>query len=73
MFKYDFKLKQYIILGRQGGEKSDRRVFLDLFTEEKKKGDLKKLEKTESMTSILKAIYTPDKIGEPFVLPNCQE
>lgn len=43
MFKYDFKLKQYIILGRQGGEKSDRRVFLDLFTEEKKKGDLKKL------------------------------
>ena len=32
MFKYDFKLKQYIILGRQGGEKSDRRVFLDLFT-----------------------------------------
>jgi hypothetical protein len=32
MFKYDFKLKQYIILGRQGGEKSDRKVFLDLFT-----------------------------------------
>lgn len=73
MFKYDFKLKQYIILGRQGGEKSDRRVFLDLFTEEKKKGDLKKLEKTESMTNILKAIYTPDKIGDPFILPNCQE
>lgn len=33
MFKYDFKLKQHIILGRQGGEKSDRNVFLDLFTE----------------------------------------
>jgi hypothetical protein len=72
MFKYDFKLKQYIILGRQGGEKSDRRVFLDLFTDDHR-GSLRKIEKTESMTNILKAIYTPDKIGEPFILPNCQE
>lgn len=25
------------------------------------------------MTNILKAVYTPGKLGEPFVLPNCQE
>jgi hypothetical protein len=72
MFKYDFKLKQHIILGRQGGEKSDRRVFLDLFTDDRR-GGLRKVEKTESMTNILKIVYTPDKIGEPFILPNCQE
>lgn len=62
MFKYDFKLKQHIILGRQGGEKSDRRVFLDLFTDDRRLG-LRKIEKSESMTNILKAVYTPDKMG----------
>ncbi len=43
LLKYDFKFKQYIILGRPGGEKSDRKVFLDLFTEQKSKSDLKKM------------------------------
>jgi len=60
-------------MGREGGEKTDRNVFLDLLTGEKKKGDICKLEKTESLTSILKEVYSPNRVGEPFILPNCMQ
>lgn len=40
MLKYDLKLGKYLILGRKGGEKADRNVFLDLFTFDKNNLDM---------------------------------
>ena len=72
MFKYDLKLRQYVTMGRQGGAKTDRSVFLDLFTDANSPESSTKLKRSASMTAILKEVYTPPKVGQPFILPNCQ-
>ena len=33
VLKFDYNLKQYVTMGKEGGAKTDRSVFLDLLTE----------------------------------------
>ena len=54
LFKYDPKLKQYLIMGRQGGAKTDRSVFLDLLTDSNAPETAIRLKRSASMTAILK-------------------
>ena len=71
--KYNLSLNEYFVFGRKGSAKTDRKVFVDLLTFDNKRIHISKLQKTESMTNILREVFTQAKPSLPFILPNCQE
>lgn len=73
VLKYNLALNDYSINGRKGHSKTDRKVFTDLLTFDNKRVHISRLYKTESMTNVLKSIFSQSKPSEPFILPNYQE
>ena len=73
VMRYNLAINDYAIYGRKNSYENDRKVFADLLTYDDKRMHINKLQKTASMTKILREIFSQMRPSEPFILPNCQE